>query len=120
MIAAGQDPVIVATAVLGARTARIPFQIVVMQQPDLEDMERFLKSQTGTEGFGWTCNGVTAINGMPLHITRSGAWPGVEALLRHKVVHQVCVVCTAADIVHQGMPVDKVNHVALCGDESGA
>ncbi|NTV05388.1 MAG: ATP-grasp domain-containing protein [Chlorobiaceae bacterium] len=119
MIAAGQDPVMVASAVLGSRPARIPFQIIVMQQTDLADMELFLKSQTGTKGFGWACNGVTMINGMPLSITRSGAWPGVEALLRNKVVHQVCVVCTAADIVRHGMPVDKVNHVALCGDESG-
>jgi cyanophycin synthetase len=118
MIAAGQDPVMVATAVLGSIPARIPFQIIVIQKSDMEDMELFLKSQTSSDGLGWTCNGVTAIADMPLLITSSGSWQGVEALLRHKVVRQVCVVCTAADIVCHGMPVDKVSHVALCGGES--
>jgi len=117
LIAAGQDPVTVAAAVLGELPARIPFRIAVVRQSGLEHAELFLSNLTGTEGFGWTCNGETAIDGMPLRVKGSAPWSAVQTLLRHKSVNQLLVVCTAEDIVRHGMPVDKVRRVALCGDE---
>ncbi len=119
MIAAGHDPVIVASAVLGAIPARIPVKIVITRPSDLKHAKIWLKSQTCTEGFGWTCDGETAIDAMPLRVTGSQPWATVHALLRHKVVHQLCVVCTIEDIVRHGMPVDKANHIAFCEEESG-
>jgi len=118
MIAAGQDPVIVASAVLGAIPARIPLQLIITQKNDIAHAERWLTNQTHADGFGWTCNGKAAIDGMLLRITASQPWETVQALLRHKVVHRVCMVCTAEDITYHGMAVDRVDHVALCCHES--
>ena len=117
IIAAGQDPVIVGTAVLGTIPARIPVQLLVVQQSDVDQAKTYLKSMTSSKGVGWTCNGEAGIDDMPLCITPTGPWKAVHVLLRHKVVHQARVVCVAEDIVCHGMPLDKVNHVVLCGDE---
>ena len=117
-IATGQDPAIIGSAVLGAIPARIPFQMVITQQSDLTHAANWLKKQSHTDGSGWCCNGEAAIDGMPLRNMQSEPWAAVHSLLRHKVVHQICVVCTAEEIMRHGMPVDKVNHIALCCDES--
>jgi len=117
MIAAGQDPVTVASAVLGTLPARIPIQLILIQQSDLEKAVMFLKNLTCTEGFGWACNGVAAIDSMPLRARSTRPWPAVQALLRNKVVNQLLVVCTAEEVIRHGMPVDKVSDVALCGNE---
>ena len=118
MIAGGQDPLLIASAILGTIPARIPFQIIVTRQSDLMQAENWLKSQSSTDGFGWWCNGQAAIDGMPLCSMQSEPWAAVQGLLRNQVVHQICVLCTAEDIIRHGMPVDKVNHIALCCDES--
>lgn len=119
MIAAGQDPLIVGYAVLGAIPARIPVKMVITRPTDLMHAKMWLKNQTCTEGFGWTCDGETAIDGMPLRVTGSQPWATVHALLHHKIIHQLCIVCTAEDIVRHGMPLDKANHIVLCEEKSG-
>lgn len=119
MIAAGQDPVVVATAVLGAEPGIVPVRLAVVRHFELELAETYLKSQNGTGGYGWSCNGHAAIDGMPLCFLLSRPWSGVQALLRHKVLNHLFVVCTPEDIVRYGMPVDKVRHLSLCGNESG-
>ena len=118
MVAGGQDPLLIASTILGPIPARIPFQIVITQQAVIKDAEIWLTSKITAEGFGWACNGNAAIDGMPLHITQSEPWAAVQALLRHKVVHFIWMVCTTEDIIRHGMPVDKVNHIAFCCDES--
>jgi cyanophycin synthetase len=118
LMAGGQDPLLIGSAMLGPIPARIPFQLIVTQRTNLTHAEIWLKSRTRTEGFGWTCNGKAAIEGMPLRITQYEPWAAVHALLRNKVVHHVCVVGAAEDIVRHGMPVDKVNQIDLCCDES--
>jgi len=118
LIASGQDPLLIASAILGPIPARIPLRIVITKPSGLEHAKLWLKSQTGTEGFGWTCDGEAAIDCMPLRIAQHGPWSAVYALLINKLVQQVCVVCTIEEIVRHGLPVDKVNHVALCCNES--
>ena len=78
----------------------------------------WLNKQTRTKGFGWACNEKAAVDSMPLRVIQSEPWATVQALLRNKVVHHICVACTAEDIVLHGMPVDKVNHITLCCAES--
>jgi cyanophycin synthetase len=117
VIAAGFDPIAVASAILGAAPARIPIQLVVVPQSDLVPALSYLQNLQSVGGFGWACNGQAAIDGMPLRIARSGTWSSVETLLRHKSVKHACVVYSAEEIVRHGMPVDKVDYVTLCSDE---
>lgn len=117
LIAAGQDPIAVASAILGAAPARIPIRLVVAPQSDLAHALSYLQNVPLVGGFGWTCNGHAAIDGMPLRITTAGTWLAVETLLRHKLVKHVCAVCSAEELVRHGMPVDKVDHVVLCNDD---
>ena len=57
---------------------------------------------------------------MALHAARGGTWSTIEILLRHKSLKHACVVCSAEDIIRHGMPVDKVDHVALwCSNGQG-
>ena len=116
MIAAGLDPIAVASAILGTTPARIPIRLVVVPQSDLAQARSYLQNLSPVGGFGWACNGRAAIDGMPLRITSSGAWLAVETLLRHKLVKHACVVCSAEELVRHGMPVDKVDHVILYRD----
>ena len=89
----------------------------MVPQSDLVRALSYLQNLPSVGGFGWACNGQAAIDGMPLHIARSGIWSSVETLLRHKSVKHACVVCSAEEIVRHGMPVDKVDYVTLCNDE---
>lgn len=118
MIAAGQDPVMVASAVLGAEPGTVPVWLAVVRHVELELAEKYLKSQNWSGGYGWSCNGLAAIDDMPLCILPSRPWPGVQALLRHKVLNHLFVVCTAEDIVRHGMPVEKVMRLSLCCEEA--
>ncbi len=118
LIAGGQDPLLIASKVLGPLPARIPFQIVVTKQSDLKQAKIWLKGRSTTQGFGWACDDEAAIDDMPLRIAQHGPWAAVYALLINKVVQQAFVVCTIENIVRHGMPVDKVNHIALCCNES--
>ena len=117
LIAAGFDPVVVASAILGTKPARIPTQLVVVPRPDLAHARNCLQNLALAGGFGWACNDHAAIDGMPLRITRFGAWRAVETLLHHKLVKHVCMVCCAEEIVRHGMPVDKVDQVVLYKDD---
>lgn len=117
MIAAGLDPIVVASAILGAAPARIPIQLVVVPQSDLAYARSYLQNLSLVGGFGWACNGHAVIDGMPLRITPFGTWIAVETLLRHKSVRHACVVCSAEEIVRHGMPVDKVDQVVLYKDD---
>jgi cyanophycin synthetase len=113
LIAAGQDPIAVASAILGDTPARIPIQLVVLLRPELARALSYLQNLPSLEGVGWACGGHAAIGGMPLHAARAGTWSTIEALLHHKSLKHACAVCSAEDIVCHGMPVDKVDHVAL-------
>jgi cyanophycin synthetase len=117
MIAAGRDSIAVASALLGEKPARIPIQLVVVSQSDLPRTLSYLQNLSPVRGFGWTCHGHAAIEGMALCLTRSGPWSAVDTLLRHTLVTHACLVCSVEEIVRHGMPVDKVDHVALCNDE---
>ena len=117
MIAAGLDPLAVASAILGSKPARIPIQLVMVPQSDLAHAVSYLQNVPLVAGFGWACNGHAAIDGMPLRITRSGTWVATQTLLRHKLVKHACMVCTAEEIVRHGMPVDKVDQVVLYKDD---
>lgn len=120
LIAAGQDPIAVASAILGDTPARIPMQLVVVLRADLARALSYLQNLPSVEGFGWACGGHAAIGGMALHAARAGTWSTIEILLRHKSLKHACVVCSAEDIIRHGMPVDKVDHVALwCSNGQG-
>ena len=116
MIGAGLDPIVVASAILGNTPARIPIQLIVVPRSELAHARSYLQNLSLVGGFGWACNGYAAIDGMPLHITRTGTWIAAEALLRHKLVKRASVVCSAEELTRRGMPVDKVDRVVLYND----
>lgn len=46
---------------------------------------------------------------------RAEPWPAVRAALRNKSVTSLVVMCTAREIMQQGLPVDKVDRVEYLG-----
>lgn len=116
MISGGLDTVMVASAVLGPIPARIPFQIIIVKPSALAETQKFLQNLAFRDNAGWTCSGRTAMGKMQLHTEESTPWSGVVALLGNKNIEQVCVVCTLQEIFHSGMPVDRTDHLILCGD----
>lgn len=117
LIAAGLAPVSVASAILGAKPARIPVRLVIAPSSELPQLLHHLRSMPSSEGFGWVCDGEAAISGMRLRIARSRPWREVEMLFLHTSLRRACLICSVEAIVRYGMPVDKVDSTALyrCG-----
>jgi cyanophycin synthetase len=117
MISGGLDAVSVGSAVLGTFPSRIPFQLIILHPSALDEVEAFLLKQRFDTYNGWTCKSKTAIGNSQLLVDHSSPWAGVNTLLRNKEVQQVCAVCSSEEIFMNGMPVDKVDHLVLCGKE---
>jgi cyanophycin synthetase len=114
MIAAGQDPVAVGSAVLAPLPGRVPVVLVVVQAELLGEVQQRLEKEAA-EGTGWSCGDRAGVGGMQLEVASAHPWSGVQSLLRHREVERVLAVCTAAMLIRQGMPVDRVERTVVCG-----
>jgi cyanophycin synthetase len=113
MVAAGFEPVLVASTILGSKPGRIPVRLVVTPRSELPNLLDQLRRMPTDDGFGWASDRDAAIGGMPLQIAGTRPWGAVETLLRHTVLQRACLVCSAEAIVRHGMPVDKVEGTVL-------
>lgn len=116
LIAAGQNAVDLACAVLGDLPGRIPFHLVVVEQGSLGPAAERLKEMQFHEGLGWTCGSETRIGTMSLLTKEGVAWAGMHALLRNRVVSELLAVCSAEEIMRNGMPADRIDRISLCGE----
>ena len=112
-IAAGLDPVALATQILGDKPGRIPLRMGVVRAGELAAARDWLRSKRWPEGFGWACGSAAAVDGMSLQLLPNPRL-AVEALLLNPRVQQVFVVCSDEELMLQGMLVDRAAEVAVC------
>jgi cyanophycin synthetase len=115
MTAAGKDSVDVARAMLGDKPGRIPFYLVVASRESIEGACRLLRQMDIDEHTGWTCADEAATGRMQLYVDTSMPWAGIRALLRNRTVSRIIALCSAQDVMRLGLPVDRVELLALCG-----
>lgn len=113
LIAAGLEPIRVASAILGTRPSRIPVRLLVAPRSELPPVLHRLRNVPAVEGCGWVCGAEAVIGGIPLRTPGSRPWRAVEALLRHSSLQRACLVCSVEAMVRHGMPVDKVEDSVL-------
>lgn len=118
LIAAGQDALKITSRLLGELPGRIPFHLVVVDDAAIEPIWQSLKGMRFPETTGWACGSEAAVGSMRLQPVKEGAWTGIHALLRNQLVDTIIAVCCVGDIMRNGLPVDMVDRVSLCGDLS--
>ena len=111
MIAAGADPVAVASAVLGAVPGRIASMLVVLPHETLAAARDRLGSMPWPGHAGLACGDWAAVAGLPLVGAKSQAWAAVQQVLRHARLQAFIVVCSDRELMSMGMPVDRVDRV---------
>ena len=111
MIAAGADPVAVASAVLGSAPGRIPSMLVVLPHETLTAARDRLSSMRWPGYAGLACGDWAEVAGLPLVGAKSQAWAGVQQVLRHARLQAFIVVCSDRELMSMGMPVDRLDRV---------
>jgi cyanophycin synthetase len=111
MIAAGADPVAVASAVLGPVPGRIASMLVVLPHEALAAARDLLSSMPWPGHAGLACSDWAVVAGLPLVGAKSQAWAAVQQMLRHARLQAFIVGCSDRELMSMGMPVDRVDRV---------
>jgi cyanophycin synthetase len=117
VIAAGWAPETIAEAVLGELPGRIPVTLVVLPEGALTRAMDDLWEQVADPSIGWACGRQACIGRLSLQGSDSEPWAAVRTALRHRGLEALTVMCTPAELMRDGVPVDAVTKVVLCGVE---
>jgi cyanophycin synthetase len=116
MIAAGYDPAWIGSIVLGDLPGRIPFHLAIVGEEDFPGVEESLGRLLVEDCCGLACGKEAWMGRMRLNTLPGQPWPGVDALLRNRTTTRIYAVCSAGELMRHGMPVDRADSVALCGE----
>lgn len=114
MIAAGQDPVALATQLLGELPGRIPVLLVVVEPQFIEEVAMGLRECSWPDTTGWACGADAGVGSARLRVAVPvGA---LRALCMNRVVERAVVVWPSDELQRTGMPVDRVEESIVCTD----
>jgi cyanophycin synthetase len=117
MIAAGIDPVALASRVLGDLPARIPVTLWLAAPEALESLRSHLLGRPALPDHAWVAGQEACVGGLPLRCGDPAPWGAVRMALRHRCVEHLLVVGSVDEIVRHGLPVDKLRLTVLDGVE---
>lgn len=116
-VAAGWTSEEIATVVLGDLPARIPITLIVLNEDRLKTAVAELKVRWADASCGWVGGGAGCVGLMPVKSSAREPWSMVRAALRHRRLEGLAVLCSPAELVRHGAPVDEIAHTVLCGTE---
>lgn len=99
--------------ILGDNIGRIPFNLIITDDKNLEVFKEWLKKQNIPDGVGCLCDNLIQIGKFPLCSYDNIGWTSVKTILRNRDVEKVIVVCTINEIINKGLPVDKCDVIFL-------
>lgn len=113
MVAAGLDPVTLASRVLGDLPARIPVTLWLVAPGAVASLRTKLLSRPALPDGAWVSGQEAFVGSMPLQVRGQRPWTAVRTALRYRCVERLLVVSTADEIVRHGLPVDKIQRTVL-------
>lgn len=117
LVAAGMDPVTLASRVLGDLPARIPVSLWLAAPEAIKSLRAGLLGRPAMPNHAWVTGREAYVGGMSLQVKNRDPWAAVSVALRHRCVEHLLIVSTPAEIMQHGLPVDKVWRTVLDGVE---
>ena len=115
MVAAGLDPVALASQVLGDLPARIPVTLWLVAPEAVASLRTELLSRPALPDGAWVSGQEACVGGMPLQVRGQTPWAAVRAALHYRCVERLLIIGTVGEIVLHGLPVDKLQTTVLDG-----
>jgi len=100
----------IGSAVLGDDLSRIPLNLYVVE-PTLITPRLRLSSPASRQG--WVISNTVGIGETELIQKTPHLYRKVETLLKNRIVESVTLICTADELMAEGLPVDRVDHIFL-------
>ncbi|QSR36662.1 hypothetical protein CFI10_17085 [Marinobacterium iners] len=114
-VAAGWSESRIGHMVLGDIPQRIALTLHVVTEDRLGAEREQLKHTPLPAGEALACGDLLRVGEALFACEPAEPWPAVRAALRNKSVTSLVVMCTAREIMQQGLPVDKVDRVEYLG-----
>ena len=115
LIAAGWSAEKVGNLVLGEVPGRIPVDLCVLSDLDMEAARRAAPAPVPASTAAWVCGREIRVGPLALRIADTEPWAAVQSALRNKTVTSVQIVCSIGEVLAHGLPVDQVDRVFLGG-----
>ena len=113
LIAAGADPIDIGCQVLGKTLGRVPVNMVVVTPNKLQEAMVWLQARHWPRGTGFACSEYASLGGVPLRIGDARPWSMVDALLRHRTLDSLWILCDETALQRWGLPVDRLEKAWL-------
>jgi cyanophycin synthetase len=114
-IAGGWTPEAIAAQVLGERPGTIPVHLLVLSEDGMVRALAELDGASGPEQGDWVLGQRAMVGGINLVRADDGPWAAVHMALRHPSLHRLLVVCSARNLLSNGVPVERLASTFLCG-----
>ena len=111
---AGWSPVELGKMLLGSETGRIPLDIVVVEESDLDAIETACSSMAERAGHGWASHRRAMIENLELQVPALEPWSAVNCLIGNGTVASALLIVTSQALRKNGLPVDRADRIWNC------
>jgi len=101
--------------VLGDLPGRIRVSLVVVADRAADDAPLARWPQAFSADTALVCRGRAVVGPVSLSAGDGAPWSAVRLALRYRAGRAAVILCTAAEIVNHGLPVDKADRALVCG-----
>lgn len=116
-IAAGWPPEKIADLILGNDCARIPVELDIVGESEIDPFFSVLASESLNAGHALVCRNKARVAEVPLSVQDDMPWESVRQVLRNQTVVHLRIVCAANDIMTHGLPVDWLETIRCRSSE---
>lgn len=97
--------------ILGTKPNRIPFDIIIVKEEELELIQTWLLNSNISHNIGWYCGKNIYLGKTPLIVNQSHDWSSIHTILKQPTIDSILCICTIEDIQNKGMPIDKCDYI---------
>jgi hypothetical protein len=115
-VAAGWEEADIGRVLLGENLGPIPVTLTVVAQAHIASQLQALNAQHWLPYQGWVCGNQVRIGAAGFSVKVQRPWDAVQAALRNRSLKELSVVCTGADIVRHGLPVEHLDRASIQDD----
>lgn len=98
---------------LGSQVGRIAQCLVVVDETDKSSTEQELRQRHWPAGSGWASWECASLAGAELSVTTKVPWPGFNALMGQRMLHEAVVLVTKQQLSAYGLPTDVFRNVEV-------
>jgi cyanophycin synthetase len=107
----------VSERILGDLVGVVCTRLKIVPETMLEREHAHLMALEPEAGAGWVCGSAVRVGDAMLQALANEPWGGVRAALRNRSLSDLNIVCSAEDIIKNGLPLDRFREVIVEGVE---